>query len=468
MSTSRKDSFTLQVIQLTDALLVWVAFWLASFIRGTLLGWFEIGGTGKDGLGQMVWVLYLAVPFTPLILERFGFYERIHRKTIRTAVWQLIRGIFLIGVIITVFAVFTKTEGTRRLILGTGAIFMFIILLARDRAMAAWLIRMRKKGATGERIIIVGSETEIDSLLADLDPEAVSDWDIVGHFDLATRPSEELFEILKQESIGRVVFSAKTSEFEKVAQAVEVCELQGVEAWIAASFIRTQIARPTFDSIGSKPMLVLRSTPELSWELMAKEIIDRVGSFLVILVTLPLWIFAIVGIKITSPGGSVMFSQMRAGRYGKPFRMWKFRTMVTNAEELLEKTKKEHGNQMDGPVFKLERDPRIFRFGALLRRLSIDELPQLLNVLAGDMSLVGPRPLPLYEVEAFSEISHRRRLSVKPGITCEWQAGGRSKITSFEDWVEMDLRYIDNWSLWLDCQIILRTIPAVILSKGAS
>jgi len=141
--------------------------------------------------------------------------------------------------------------------------------------------------------------------------------------------------------------------------------------------------------------------------------------------------------------------------------------MVTNAEELLEQIKKERGNQMDGPVFKLDHDPRIFPFGSLLRKFSIDELPQLWNVLRGTMSLVGPRPLPLYEVEAFSEISHRRRLSVNPGITCEWQVGGRNKITSFEEWVAMDLRYIDNWSLWLDFQILLKTIPAVLFAKGA-
>ena len=141
--------------------------------------------------------------------------------------------------------------------------------------------------------------------------------------------------------------------------------------------------------------------------------------------------------------------------------------MVPNAEELLDQVKEEHGNQMDGPVFKLDHDPRIFSFGEWLRKLSIDELPQLLNVVKGDMSLVGPRPLPLYEVEAFSEITHRRRLSVKPGITCEWQAGGRNTITSFDQWVEMDLRYIDNWSLWLDFNILLRTIPAVLFRKGA-
>jgi lipopolysaccharide/colanic/teichoic acid biosynthesis glycosyltransferase len=240
-----------------------------------------------------------------------------------------------------------------------------------------------------------------------------------------------------------------------------------VEAWIAASFIRTQIARPVFDAVGDKPMLVLRSTPELSWELLLKDVLDRVGASLIILFSLPLWIFAVIGIRLQSPGAPVFFSQMRAGRYGRPFKMWKFRTMVANAEELLDRIKQDHGNQMQGPVFKLDNDPRIFPFGTLLRKFSIDELPQLLNVLKGDMSLVGPRPLPLYEVDAFCELSHRRRLSVKPGITCEWQAGGRNKINSFDEWVRMDLRYIDNWSLWLDFKILMRTIPAVLFGHGA-
>ena len=153
--------------------------------------------------------------------------------------------------------------------------------------------------------------------------------------------------------------------------------------------------------MGDRPMLVLRSTPELSWELAMKAVFDRVVGALIILVTFPLWVFAWVGIKLASPGAPVMFSQKRAGRYGQPFHMWKFRTMVPNAEALLEKIKAEHGNQMDGPVFKLDNDPRVFRFGALLRKLSIDELPQLINVIKGDMSIVGPRPLlidylPLY------------------------------------------------------------------------
>jgi len=467
MASSRKDSFTIQVFQITDALLVWGAFWLASLLRTFILTLLNGSPPDEESLSAMTWALYIAVPFTPLVLERFGFYDRMGSKTAGSSAWQLIQGIFIIGLFIALFALFAKVGEARRLILGLGGILIFVLLFIRERISRSWISSRRKRGVGGERVIITGSEAEIEELLADLDAEVVADWYIVERFDLTSRTTEELFALLKRESVGRVIFATKDTPFDKVAQAVEVCELQGVEAWIAASFIRSQIARPVFDSVGSKPMLVLRSTPELSWELMAKEMIDKIGSFLVIATTLPLWIVAAIGIKIASPGAPILFTQMRAGRYGKPFRMFKFRTMVPNAEELLDQIKKDHGNQMDGPVFKLDHDPRIFPFGSLLRKLSIDELPQLLNVFMGDMSLVGPRPLPLYEVEAFSEISHRRRLSVRPGITCEWQAGGRNKITSFDDWVEMDLRYIDNWSLWLDFQIMLKTIPAVLFARGA-
>lgn len=467
MSLSRKHSFTIQAYQIFDAILVFLAFKFAELLRDPIREMLVMGMHNDDPLSEMAWVLYITVPFTPLVLERFGFYSQTRVKLLRKAAWQLTRGIFVIGVVISVFAVFAQLEGTRRLILGVGAFFMFCLLLARERISSAWLSRRQRRGIGREKIVITGSNEEVEDFLEGLDRDSYEDWDIVERFDISTRRPRELFDLLKRESVGRVIFATKSTPFDKVARAVEVCELQGVEAWIAASFIRTQIARPVFDVLGSKPMLVLRSTPELSWELMAKELMDRTFAFIILVFSLPLCIFAWIGIRISSPGAPVFFSQMRAGKYGLPFRMWKFRTMVVNAEELLEKTKKEHGNQMDGPVFKLDQDPRIFRFGAFLRRLSIDELPQLLNVITGDMSLVGPRPLPLYEVEAFSEISHRRRLSVKPGITCEWQAGGRNKITSFEDWVEMDLRYIDNWSLWLDCQIILKTIPAVLFARGA-
>lgn len=468
MSTSRQESFLIQFFQLMDALLVWLAFWLAGISSDPIRGLLSIPVQDEGLVKSMNWILYIAVPFTPLVLEHFGFYDHVRQKNTATAINQLFKSLFVMTLALGVFAFFAKQLDARRLVFGLGIVFVFLLLLVRDRVSTKILRKRTRNEAFKERVIIAGSDSEMEALYSELDPEITSGWKVVDYFNLRTQNVEDLYLLLKKESVSRVVFAAKNTEFEKVAKAVEACELQGVEAWIAASFIRAQIARPVFDVIGDKPMLVLRSTPELSWELFLKEAIDRVSAVSIILVTSPLWIIAAVGILLKSPGAPVFFSQMRAGRYGQPFQMWKFRTMVANAEELLEQIKQDHGNQMEGPVFKLKHDPRIFPFGAWLRRFSIDELPQLLNVAKGEMSLVGPRPLPLYEVEAFCDLSHRRRLSVKPGITCEWQAGGRNTITSFEEWVAMDLKYIDNWSLWLDIKILFRTIPAVLFGKGAT
>ena len=161
-------------------------------------------------------------------------------------------------------------------------------------------------------------------------------------------------------------------------------------------------------------------------------------------------------IKLFSPG-PVFFRQQRSGQNGAPFTLYKFRTMVTNAEQF--KHELESMNEMRGPVFKVTNDPRVTPLGKILRRYSLDELPQLFNVLRNEMSLVGPRPLPVDKVKRFNDLSHRRRLSVKPGITCLWQVQGRNQISDFQDWVRLDLEYIDNWSLWLDIKILLPDGP---------
>ncbi len=466
MPVGRREAFSIQLLQLVDAGLVWLGFYLADLLRDPLRDVLGEEPMGESGLMQMAWILYVAVPFTPLILEFFRFYQRLRTKTFGRSVSQLLRSLVVMALALGMLVVFARLPEGSRLVLGVGAGLVFFFILARDRALTLHLRRQGVREDLKERVLIAASREERDEFLAELDPEVLEGFNIVGRFDLGESEVSDLYDLLKEKSVERVIIAAGDTVFDKVAECVEACELQGIEAWVAASFMRTQVARPTFDVIGDKPMLVLRSTPELSWELASKAVFDRVGAFLIILLTSPLWVFAWVGIKIASPGPAFYF-QKRAGKYGKPFRMWKFRTMVPDADKLLAKIKEEHGNQMDGPVFKLENDPRIFKFGAILRKLSIDELPQLLNVLMGDMSLVGPRPLPLYEVEAFQKSEHRRRLSVKPGITCEWQCGGRNTITSFEQWVEMDLRYIDNWSLWLDIKLLLKTVPAVIFGRGA-
>jgi len=238
-----------------------------------------------------------------------------------------------------------------------------------------------------------------------------------------------------------------------------------VEAWMVADFIKTAIAKPTFDVLGATPMLVFRTTPALSWALLIKGLIDRAGAFILLILTSPLFLLACLGIKLTMPG-PVIFKQQRSGKNGRPFTMYKFRSMTTDAE--MRRKELAAFNEMSGPVFKVCDDPRITPFGRWIRKLSIDELPQLVNVLFGDMSLVGPRPLPLYEVENFANDAQRRRLSVKPGLTCLWQISGRNKVQNFEDWVKLDLEYIDNWSIWLDIKILFKTIPVVLFGSGAS
>ena len=246
--------------------------------------------------------------------------------------------------------------------------------------------------------------------------------------------------------------------------AIAACETEGVEAWVAADFVHASIARPTYESLGTTPMLVFRVTPDLSWALLVKAAMDRLGALVGLILVSPMLVAIAIGIKLTSRG-PVIFTQQRAGQHGRPFTMYKFRSMRTGAE--MEQEELKAFNQMSGPVFKVENDPRITPFGRWLRRSSLDEFPQLLNVLFGQMSLVGPRPLPIYEVDNFELTAHRRRLSMKPGLTCLWQISGRNIVRDFNDWVKLDVEYIDNWSLGLDLSILLRTVPVVLFGKGA-
>jgi len=237
-----------------------------------------------------------------------------------------------------------------------------------------------------------------------------------------------------------------------------------VEAWLVADFFQTQISHTTFDDFNGRPVLVFRSAPETSWQAIGKQVIDMVGAAALLLMMSPFFLAIAAAIRASSKG-PIFFRQERCGLHGRAFTMLKFRSMVTNAEQL--QAELNALNEMAGPVFKVSNDPRVTPIGKFLRKTSLDELPQLLNVLLGEMSLVGPRPLPVYEVERFDDPSHRRRLSVKPGITCLWQVSGRNNVRDFREWVRLDLEYIDNWSIWLDLKILFRTIPVVLVGTGA-
>ncbi|MGG2468163.1 sugar transferase [Paraclostridium bifermentans] len=198
--------------------------------------------------------------------------------------------------------------------------------------------------------------------------------------------------------------------------------------------------------------------------LFLKRLIDILGSLIGIIILSPIFIIVAIAIKIEDPKGSILFGQERNGKYPKTFKMYKFRSMVHNAEELLEKLKAQ--NEMTGPAFKMKNDPRITKVGKFIRKTSIDELPQLINILKGDMSFVGPRPPIPREVAEYDEYQ-LQRLSVKPGLTCYWQVSGRNNI-DFDEWIELDLKYIKERNIFLDIKLILMTVPALLGDKNAS
>ncbi len=262
-----------------------------------------------------------------------------------------------------------------------------------------------------------------------------------------------------------LVFLGDTKAGPSVSQQVlTIAEEQGVEVWYFADFLSPVLARAEVDDYGGKPVIVFKTTSPRETELFYKRLMDVTVALAAIICLGPLLILISLAIKLTSPG-PILFKQERTGFRGKPFRMWKFRSMRTDAEKL--RSDLMDRNEMGGPVFKVQNDPRITPLGRFLRRYSLDELPQFFNVLRGEMSLVGPRPLPVYETQAFEAFRDHRRYSVPPGLTGLWQVSGRSSIGDFSEWVRLDLEYIDRWSLWLDFKILLRTIPAVIKGSGA-
>jgi exopolysaccharide biosynthesis polyprenyl glycosylphosphotransferase len=245
-----------------------------------------------------------------------------------------------------------------------------------------------------------------------------------------------------------------------IEKVIATCERVGVESSYPTDLFRRSLARPHVDPAGQVVALKVVTDDNRLW---AKRAFDVVGATLGLVVLSPLMLAAAIAIKLTSPG-PVFFRQERYGYNRRRFRMWKFRTMVIDAEA--RQRDLERLNEADGPIFKIRRDPRITPVGRFLRKTSIDELPQLLNVLTGEMSLVGPRPMAVRDVSRFSEAALLRRFSVRPGLTCLWQVNGRSNLR-FDRWMALDLEYIDRWSLALDFHILARTVPAVLRREGA-
>lgn len=461
--SARRREINLQLNQFIDAVLLGVVFWFAHFIRFN--GFIILDNLWTiDGFGKFVWILAVIMPFGPFLLEMQGFYNYPLEKSVWKSLRQMAAAGFWLFVLLASAVIFLRLSVPSRSVLILFAIIAPAALLVRECLYVWHYVRRLRQGALGERIIVAGERGSMGELISCFSPEQKLEVQVVAAIDLEANGIETLVEALHRHAVGRVVLSFHRMELDKVQRAIEACETEGVEAWLNADFIHTSVARPSYEVLARKPMLVFRASPEQSWAMLVKATMDRVVAALGLLVLSPLFLVIAALIRWTSPG-PVFFRQRRAGIHGNPFEMWKFRTMCADAEQ--RRTELATKNVMLGPVFKVDDDPRVTKLGKWLRFTSVDELPQLLNVLRGEMSLVGPRPLPVYEVENFERAAHRRRLSMKPGLTCLWQIRGRNKVTDFQDWVRMDLEYIDNWSVLLDLYILIRTIPVVLAGSGA-
>ncbi|MBN1587253.1 MAG: sugar transferase [Candidatus Omnitrophica bacterium] len=407
----------------------------------------------------------------------FGAYQS-KRVSGKGEIFLIILKAGLIGVIAFTSFIYIFRLGIFTSRVFTAAIFSFgVVFLALEKILLSQIFKeLRRRGFNWKQILIVGSGERAQKFLnlieqhaewglrvlgiVDRDPaltgQMLGEYQVVGSF-------EDLPDILHDGVIDEVAFIVPRAWLSDIEALLLACESEGVTVHLAVDYFELHLTQAKSTDFGGFPLLTFGSVPDRIEHLFMKRIFDIGASTVALALLSPLFLGIALCIKYCSKG-PILFRQTRCGLAGRRFTMYKFRTMVEDAESRLEELMEQ--NEMEGPVFKMEKDPRLTPIGSFLRKTSLDELPQLINVLRGDMSLVGPRPPLPSEVDNY-ESWQRRRLSIRPGITCIWQANGRNRIQDFGEWVKLDLEYIDTWSLWLDFKILLRTIPSVLFGDGA-
>ncbi|MBN1269175.1 MAG: sugar transferase [Kiritimatiellae bacterium] len=476
----RTSQVRYQIEQMLDAVLAALAFTVAFFARHALTLWWPEVFPVTYEFSQVAWLYILLVPLWVFVFDFSNFYQH---KTVRTpaTIFQMLIRANVISIMIAFFILYIlKIKHVPRVLIFLCGFFDVVFMMGKE-----WLMyRLEPVWSFSPNLLLVGRAGEFadlnqrfariprwnpkvlgllvpvsvakDVAVEDLKQETATLGDVpyLGTVD-------DLPTVLHRHTVDHVVLNPGQENFAEVQRAISICETEGVETWLIAKFFKTSVARAQVDEFQGLPMVIFSSTPTVSWALFLKRVIDIVGSLLLLLVMSPVMIAATIAIKLGSPG-PVIFTQRRCTLHGRTFSMYKFRTMVSEAENLRDELTAR--NEMSGPVFKVKNDPRVTRVGAFLRRHSLDELPQLFNVLKGDMSLVGPRP-PIPEEVAKYENWQRRRLSMRSGITGLWQVSGRNQI-DFDEWMRLDLKYIDEWSLLLDLRILVKSVAVVFVGTG--
>lgn len=414
-------------------------------------------------------LVYLCIPLWITLIALLGLHRVFEREWTRLSLAIDIAKLHVLGFLaVSTIGFFVQATINRSLVLlflGTSSLVFYAV----RSAFGVWQRYQHRTEQSREQVLIVGGASpDLDAFLTTI-ASVPRPPRVVGQLGAAPLPDiehlgaiDDLPRVLHDKAIDRVLFFPPYHHAADVASSLAACELVGVAAELAIELVQHSLARPTVVDIHGQPFISFDAAPKAPERLALKHAFDWVASALGLVVLSPLLVAVSLAILVTM-GRPIFFVQDRAGLFGRTFRMLKFRTMVKDAEAKREALSAQ--NEMSGPVFKVTNDPRITRLGAFLRKTSIDELPQLLNVFLGSMSLVGPRPLPIKEQQGIKGW-HRKRLAMKPGITGIWQVSGRSNI-DFEEWMRLDQQYVDDWSLRLDLAILAKTVPTVLFGRGA-
>lgn len=414
-----------------------------------------------------------------LIFRCHGLYRSRRIGQIKAEWWEVTKSVTLGTLLLSTIAFLADISAVDRAFLAAFFVASLTATLFMRTALRHILGGARRKGRNLRNIVIVGCGPRGASLGSEFRKRPELGYLLLGYIDDSPPPQSPLHgepekHLGRLDSFEKIVESFEVDEvfialpvvsyFETIAKIIAICETLGLVVRIPAELFELRLAKADVDYLDESAILTLQTGAQASLDLALKRAIDVACSAVALALLSPLLAVIAVAIKLDSKG-PVFFLQERVGLSRKKFLLVKFRTMVSDAEARLKDL--EQHNEVKGAAFKMKDDPRVTRVGRLLRKFSLDELPQFFNVLKGDMSLVGPRPLPVRDVERFEARWQKRRFSIKPGITCLWQANGRHEI-SFEHWMELDLQYIDHWSLKLDFDIMLKTIPVVLRGTGAS
>jgi exopolysaccharide biosynthesis polyprenyl glycosylphosphotransferase len=448
MIDQRKRIFAVN-LWLFDLALTTASFFLAYGFR--LL--FDLAGHTIMPVQVYLWLLAIILPTWAILLPLFGVYSAPALRPL-TQIVHLSKAIGFAWLVMAALQFFVNDDASNRFIVLFTLVINYILLVSYRVV----LLKVKRHSALDVRhVAVVGSGPAARDFARTIENQLVWGFKLVGVFS-----RDDVRGLLETGGLDELILIADHASLDEFTEIFLLCEELGVTARVVLNFLPHSISRMELHELEGFPLLSFSTTPTNEAVMFVRRILDMMLAGVLGILTLPITALAAILIKVSSPG-PVLFKQERCGLNGRLFVMYKFRSMRDNAEQL--RAELESMNEMDGPVFKSSRDPRITTIGKILRRFSIDELPQLYNVLRGDMSLVGPRP-PLPQEVARYERWQKRRLSMKPGMTCLWQISGRNEV-SFDDWMKLDLTYIDNWSLLLDLKILLKTLPVVLLGRGA-